>query len=116
MTLDFLGTGDRDNDGVPDWQEVLAGTDPDDPTSRLIVDPPVQESPGQISVNVPTVPGRYYLFQFNDGLSASGWTSLGPPVLATGNQLKFYDSFGALVLNSRFYRVIVVDQLAPPPP
>ena len=61
-------TDDEDNDGQPNWAEVIAGTDLFDNTSKFIVEVFANDA-GQTErrVTVATEPGRLYTIYFTDG-------------------------------------------------
>lgn len=75
-TLEGADTADADRDGVPNWQEFLAGTDPRDPASKLqFRESRVQTSGGskQVVLRWQTVPGRVYEIREAASPNAAVW-------------------------------------------
>ncbi len=80
--------GDQDGDGMPTWQEYVAGTDPLNPASVFTVN--VASSNGQTIVSIPTIAAtpqyqlqRYYAIDSSTNLANSaswqgipGWTNI----------------------------------------
>lgn len=82
LGIDDRRTDDYDGDGVSNWHEWLAGTAPDDPDSRLVIqmvrretDPAVLAKEG-VNLNKPvrvswaSVPGKKYRLQYVPQLAA----------------------------------------------
>lgn len=105
----FYGTcpllADSDGDGMNDGDEVLAGTDPNDPTSCFAIRMDLDES-GQPRVTIPTVAGRRYSLQRSDAPGTGQWEDVpGATNLAgDGTEKTFTDTNGAPRF---FYRGIV---------
>lgn len=68
--VNVLGPGDTDRDGMPDWQEVVAGTDPLRATSLLEVNSAVLATNGQFLVRWQSATGRVYNVQRADSPAA----------------------------------------------
>jgi hypothetical protein len=83
---------DPDGDGVSNFDEFRARTNPHDSNSALILGP---------GVTWPSVPGKMYRVQYSDNLPV--WTTVVPDILATGNTASWIDP-GPLP-DHRFYRV-----------
>lgn len=86
-TWDSLALGDSDHDGMPTWQECIAGTDPNSGLSALkIVTNSVAASGGTIILAWPSVASRIYAIQRSTNLVsqpfADLWTNIpaNPPV------------------------------------
>ncbi len=81
---------DTDGDGVTDYAEFVAGTDPNQPTSYLHLIQPIRLLNGSVRLQWPTVPGRAYRLQFTTDrirwLNATDWT------LATSSSLGHVES------------------------
>lgn len=73
---------DSDSDGVSNFQEFLAGTDPADASNVLRIDLVATEQGWQLTWN--TQPGLIYQVQV--AINFSGWENLGRLRLATGTQ------------------------------
>jgi hypothetical protein len=75
---------DIDGDGHSFWQEVVAGTDPEDATSvfRIL---PVQTTDGNvIQLTWSSVDGKEYLVERMDQTKADSWHAVGDTIEATG--------------------------------
>ncbi len=98
---DHVGDSDRDGDGMSDFHEFAAGTDPDDRTSCL------RTTGVDFRGNAPTVrwqsvPGKRYRCEYSDDLRT--WYLLGTPVCATGEQAAGVDADPPKA-GPRYYRV-----------
>ncbi|SHI72578.1 Pectate lyase superfamily protein [Rubritalea squalenifaciens DSM 18772] len=107
--VDALVEGeDSDNDGITDFDERKAGTDPYDAESALAIDR--QEIGGSKRYLLwPSAYGVSYQVEYNKSLSAETWESLGQVMTGDGGQL-------SLVLEGEeeeaaFYRVKTVSRL-----
>jgi len=105
-----LYPGDTDGDGVPDWQEIIAGTDWHDPTDRFQVQK-TQRVGNDMQISWWGTGGITYQLQ--------GWTfgvntpqPIGAPVTPTvPRQLITVTDTGALTnKTSKFYRIAVLPQ------
>jgi hypothetical protein len=70
---------DPDGDGVPNWMEYLAGTDPTAPNSRLQLSGAVTQAgkaQSQMSIHWLTAPGKAYEVQWSPNLSGGSWSTL----------------------------------------
>jgi Tol biopolymer transport system component len=127
-----LGSGDSDNDGLPDdWEaahfgnlskngaedadgdgldnraEYQAGTSPINNTSVLRVLTLTALSTGVKTILWSAIPGKQYQVQYKDNLSQPAWTDLPAAPAAIGTQGSATDT-GAGAVPHRFYRVIIV--------
>jgi len=95
---------DPDGDGMPNWQEYLAGTNPTNALSALQFLSPAFAAGGahNISLSWPTAPGRMYLLESSPAPAGGAWT----PV---NTNLGDGYVFQALLTNhtggARFYRI-----------
>ena len=99
---------DPDGDGVPNWMEYLAGTDPTDPQSNLrLTGAGVQlvEGRPQMVLQWLTAPGRVYEVQWSSDLAGGVWTSLGQ-VSGDGALASVPDA--TLTGTARYYRVQLI--------
>jgi alpha-tubulin suppressor-like RCC1 family protein len=98
--FDAAALGDQDGDGVPTWQEYIAGTDPMNASSALALT--IGLAKGQVVVTLPTIPTsvqyeaqRYYALEMTTNLASPtrwtivpGWTNIlasGQPVVLTNS-------------------------------
>ena len=93
---------DTDSDGFTDLAEFVAGTDPNQPTSALELNPPIKLVNGSVRLQWKSIPGRAYRVQFTTDhvhwFNATDWT------LATSSAMSRTEppSSGAV-----FYRIQV---------
>jgi hypothetical protein len=95
---------DPDGDGMPNWQEYLAGTNPTNALSTLrFLNPGFVSGPAQnISLSWPTAPGRMYVLESSATPGGNTWTPVNTN-LGDGND------FQVILTNhpgsARFYRI-----------
>jgi hypothetical protein len=94
---------DPDQDGIPNWQEFLAGTDPSRPDSRLKLSTPERRPDNSVVLSWLSAPGKRYVVEFSPELAGGNWIPLGAEVLGDGHWKELTE------LNpneeTRFYRV-----------
>ncbi len=73
---------DVDGDGVSNYDEFLAGTDPTNPIS--VFRARLQRSAGAMELSWSAVPGLIYQVQRAASLSVGSWQAVGQPVVVTG--------------------------------
>ena len=100
-------TTDTDGDGMSNWAEYVAGTDPTDPLSYLKID--ALAASGGASLAFGAVSNRLYTIQFTDSLAGGAWTRLTVvPARPTNRTETIFDP---AYTTGRFYRLAT-----PPPP
>jgi hypothetical protein len=72
---------DTDGDGMTDYAEFIAGTDPNNSNSVLELPPPTPQPNGSLRFNWPSVPGRAYRLVSSADLV--NWTALADWIRAT---------------------------------
>jgi len=103
LTLARDGTGDFDNDGMTDWEEYLAGTNPADPTDvlRLLS----ITCTNSVTLRFRALAGKTYTVQYCDSLGFDSWRKLvDVPAQSTGGVVAVTDALPAA--NARFYRIV----------
>ena len=102
VTLEVISSSsDADGDGYTDWQEYLAGTDPQDASSALRL---AASQPGNLQFN--SVADKTYYIEYKDNLSDPQWTFL-ISTNGTGDAMQITDPDAAM-LPHRFYRIRVI--------
>jgi hypothetical protein len=106
-SLDRNGAGDYDVDGMSDSAEYLAGTNPVDKQSALVITQIGKLGEPKRLITWMAIPGKTYTIQYKANLNASAWENLAGTIKA--------DSFTASksddTINGseqRFYRVLLV--------
>ena len=101
------GTEDADGDGLDNRAEYQAGTSPINNASVLRVLTLTALSTGETTILWSSFPGKQYRVQYKDYLSQPDWTEL--PVDPTVNRSQgSATDIGAGTVPHRFYRVIVL--------
>jgi hypothetical protein len=104
--LSHDGTADTDGDGLTDYQEFLAGTNPIDNASvlRCLA---VSTSAGGATIYWSAVPGHNYRVEFKNNVDDANWTTLVSSTMASTQTASVLDPDASLV-TQRFYRVIAL--------
>ena len=100
---------DPDRDGLSNFGEMAAGTNPLDGSSRLAVADLDVSAPGQgqtVTFIFDTVPGRTYIVQCSDELK-NVWTNLSGLIVATDYQTAYTTQIPEGTAH-QFYRLIVL--------
>ena len=96
-------SGDPDSDGRTNLEEYLAGTNPRDAASQLVLE--VATGPSGTELTIPAIPGRVYRIWAQDSLGDTFWTPLGSlngP--GTPGPIRFRDPATASI---RFYQISI---------
>jgi hypothetical protein len=92
---------DPDGDGASNWQEYVAGTNPQDPNSVLQV-----TANTNFIVQWPSVPGKTYALESSTSLFSTNWTVLCTNMVGTGQVMQIQDT-NLPAPPARFYRIVV---------
>jgi hypothetical protein len=101
---------DPDNDGSPNWQEYLAGTDPTDAHSHLHLQAPASKfSKGQkqMALRWLSAPGKRYLIESSTDVAGGTWTTMASGIAGDGAVKEFLDTNAQTA--TRYYRVRLQD-------
>jgi hypothetical protein len=96
---------DPDKDGVPNWQEYLAGTSPVDAASKLQFSR-IDVSGNNASILTlqwQTLPGRVYTVETTSDLTAGAWTTTGQVIEGNGTTISMCQT--NLTGKLQFYRL-----------
>ena len=97
---------DPDKDGVPTWQEYVAGTNPRDASSKLTVRAVTAPKAGQpFQITISTVAGKTY--RMETATSLGSWSTLQDGIVGTGSPVTATDNRNLSGVKAVFYRVSV---------
>jgi hypothetical protein len=99
-TYTVFGNGDDDGDGQTNADELIAGTDPLNPSSRFQINT-ILTRPSGFTLTWTPVPGKIYRIEARENLSSGTWD----PV-ATGLTSGTYTD-PAISPSRKFYRIVV---------
>ena len=98
---------DADGDGMSNWQEYLAGTDPLDPQSNLQLRVQgVDRGTGRPQISFTAMPGIGYTLQYSDNVTSGIWHKLNDVSADSASRIITLNDPGAASAPSRFYRVV----------
>jgi hypothetical protein len=101
---------DPDGDGVPNWMEYLAGTNPTNANSALgftHVDPPQNIGAG-VTLHWPAMTGRVYVLESTPTVVGGAWTPISTNIIGDGSLRSFTHSNSAS--QAQFYRLRLIEQ------
>jgi len=96
---------DPDHDGMNNYAEFWAGTDPLDPKSVLIINSVSVVTNGLTQITWQPVPGKSYAVKYSSDFST--WNTLTNPVQGSSTNLSVVDPTPVAQVPQRFYRVFV---------
>ena len=96
-------SADPDHDGMSNYAEFWAGTDPLDGNSFLAVDAASLRTGTQVQVSWRSVLGQSYVVSYSNDLVT--WNALGSPIRGNGAVVSVTDTTPIGQLPQRFYRV-----------
>jgi hypothetical protein len=98
---------DSDRDGMTNWQEYIAGTDPTDPSSYLRVER-LAGAPGGTTLEFNAVSNHTYTILFNNALGDLSWSKLADVEARPTNRLATVADPASTT--NRFYRLVTPQQ------
>ena len=96
---------DPDHDGMSNYEEFWAGTDPNDPHSVFAIQPPLLVNNGQIQIRWQTVAGKTYAMKYSPDLVS--WSALGYSVLGDGSVATVTETPVNPQNQQQYYRLII---------
>lgn len=105
--FDHIGidpNADPDGDGMSNFQEFWAGTDPLNASSALRINY-AQIVNGNAQISWQTVAGKIYTIQYSSDLTT--WKNLGSPVTGNGSIMTVADTAAIPANGQRYYRVVL---------
>ncbi len=98
-------TADADGDGRTNYQEYVAGTDPQNPASAFRATSIVPAGANSVAITWRSIAGKSYFI--DRSFDFQTWTTIAPVVLATNPQTTFTDSAFPSGQPKVFYRISV---------
>lgn len=105
--LNATATGDSDGDGMTNYQEFLAGTNPKDGASRLAATLARPNAAAPFTVTWPSVPGKQYTILYQNALGGTWQTLATVPAASAPATSTNYPDAASAGLGQRFYKVQV---------
>ena len=96
---------DADADGVSNWNEFVAGSDPSDANSRLVLTMERDEEAGTLVITAAASFGKTYVLEGADVLAGDDWEAASEAQVALGESVTFE---AAIADGNRFFRVAPV--------
>ncbi len=96
---------DSDGSGFTNYQDYLAGTDPNDANSRFAVQSTQLSGGGGFTLSWQSQPGLIYEVQYSGDLNSGVWQTVTPSFNGTGGILNWTDPNP--ISGSKFYRVTI---------
>jgi hypothetical protein len=103
-TLNYGANDDPDGDGLTNWEEWQAGTDPLQAGSAFAAQQGAAEPTG-FRLRWASVPGKSYDIEFKDEMLPGDWNSLTSNIPANAGTTTDYLDSSAVGLPQRFYRI-----------
>ncbi|GEM_PF-447306 len=103
-------SADNDGDGLTNKEEYFAGTDPNDPQSKLSILQLTPQGGGGFQVSWPSQLAIPYRVQWKNSLLDPTWLSITPDFAGSGGMMNWLDDgtqTGGVPTAQRFYRVTV---------
>lgn len=98
---------DADHDGMSNYAEFWAGTNPTNATSALVIDTSTLWNNNQLQIRWPTVAGKTYVVQYSSNLV--GWATLGSNVIGDGTMATVIDPASLQQIGKRYYRILLAE-------
>jgi len=97
---------DPDHDGMSNYEEFWAGTDPNDSNSVLAIDRSTLIFNGYVQIRWQTVSGKTYAVQYSTDLVS--WSDLRDPVQGDGSIATVNDTSRIQQEGQKYYRIVIV--------
>lgn len=98
---------DPDGDGINNFAEFKAGTNPNDPQSALRLSPWPEASNQGFTLRWPTVADKAYVIECAPSLASPNWIVISPRIVGTGQSAEF--THAQVNASAQFYRVRIVE-------